>query len=291
MSNLSEAVDLKDLKAVKALLAGGADPNEGAVLCAAMELRSKSIVKALLAAGADPNVKDQWDANALHHLAMGMRDAKIGALLVSAGVDLNALCGDIHDQLAALHAAVAVKKLDFANFLIESGADIEVKCGDWQDTPLLRLLRSTSGEMSALERQNALWLLEHGANPNATNDAGLNALHLAARSSDVAFVDQLIERGAALALDPFGASPLRYTMRRRGRDKAMWARLLELGADINEIANGESVLMFAQLHGNVQAIRWLLERGADVSCTDKDGKTVRERAVELDQPKVLAALP
>ena len=291
MSALTAAVRNKDAKAVKALLDGGANPNDPSFLLArAVELRSKTIVKALLGAGADVNAPNAEGHRPLHLLAQGMRDAAIGALLLDAGAEIDATDDQRFRGYTALHYAMRAKKLDFAQFLFERGADLEVRNVSKGETPLMMLLRTETGVLSATERANALWLIERGADVNTRSDNGCAPLHHAAENATVDMVNLLIERGATASVNKYGGSPLHYTMTTKAKDTALWDRLLALGCSLEQQEQGSTVLATAQTNRNATAVKWCLARGADPNAVDSDGVTPLESARKLGQDEIISLL-
>jgi len=291
MSELFEAVRDKDAKAVKALLAQGVSPNGPGEppLHRALKLKSKTIVKALLGAGADVSVVHNG-FQAMHLLAQGLRDPKLGELMLAAGADIDALDEERFSGKSPLHYAVNVKKLDFAEWLVDRGANLETKCRKYGDTPLMMQLRSDSGEMNGREIAAARWLMARGADVHTVNHHGDGTLHHCAESGPKELLEELLDAGALPVRNTFGGSPLRYTMRTHGKDTELWARLLQLGCELEEVAHNETVIMSAQSSWNAVAVAFCVRKGADLTAVDNEGKNVVERARELNQPKVLKAL-
>ncbi len=62
-------------------------------------------------------------------------------------------------------------------------------------------------------------------------------------------------------------------------DAAAVSRLLKQGADVGFIDGGATALHFAAYNGHFEAVKALLEAGADASCKDDDGKTPVHDAV------------
>ncbi|MDO4200272.1 MAG: ankyrin repeat domain-containing protein [Clostridia bacterium] len=57
--------------------------------------------------------------------------------------------------------------------------------------------------------------------------------------------------------------------------------MLDNGARINEVDyEGHTALMMSAIRQNSDAVKFLLERGADASLRDKDGKTALDFALE-----------
>lgn len=292
---LGSAVQSKDAKAAKAAVAAGADVNGKTgvgtpYLCAAIEKKSKTLVKLLLGADADVQATDRQGQAAVHYLAEHLRDTKILAVVAEKGADLDARDEVKFKGWTALHHAVRFKKRDFAEALVEHGAELDVKCTEKQETPLMLLLRSDSGVMNATEEANALWLIEAGADVNTVNELNAGTLHMAAQSGSRKLLDALLAAGARPTTNKYGSTPLHYCVSTNDKDTALWDRLIGLGCGLEDRARGETVIMRAQMSWNATAVAYFIEKGADLAAKDDEGKTVLERAQELNQTKIIALL-
>lgn len=131
-------------------------------------------------------------------------------------------------------------------------------------------------------------LLKHGADINLENGKGETPFSVACLvKSDI--VPYLVNCGASIdALSEGKRSPLMHSVH-SGNTRAI-KFLLDKGADINYVHNGETPLALAARRGYKKSMEILLERGADVEkCSDKlisgaciskkDG--ILERIVEL----------
>ena len=105
-------------------------------------------------------------------------------------------------------------------------------------------------------------LLDHGADPKATNRAGATALHYGAFDPEI--VKPLLRRGAdPKAHTKRGNTPL-HIAAAHPRGTPAVELLLAAGADVNALGRSDegmkiSVLMFAAATGNLETIRLLLE--------------------------------
>ncbi|MDX1434688.1 MAG: ankyrin repeat domain-containing protein, partial [Gammaproteobacteria bacterium] len=112
-------------------------------------------------------------------------------------------------------------------------------------------------------------LLLNGAAHDATDDAGRDALLLAAEDGSLASVDALLEAGA----DPNRRAAGGETCLGRaviGAHAGVAERLLVAGADVDAPAgNGQTPLIIAVRTGNARTVDVLLEAGADVNARER----------------------
>lgn len=295
--DLCAAVEKKDAKGATAALAAGASPDARSptrkisALEMAIALKSKPLVKLLVSKGANLTAFNDDGRNALHLLAYNFPDPAMVELVLDKGVPVDELDKVKFEGKAALHHAVTKKKLDFAELLVKRGADVNVEDSEDGYTPLHQLCKSNSGAMSDTEVANALWLIEKGADiQRATPEGKYTPLHLAASSSG-AMTEHLLARGAKITRDKWGNTPLLSSMSTHSRDVARWERLLAAGCQLDDQNETKrTLLMEAQSSWNEFAVKWLVQRGADVTLKDEKGKTVLERAQELKQDKILKVL-
>ena len=230
--------------------------------------------------------------------AAARRDAPLVEAVKAADVDaVRALVGDpdvdvdaaAADGATALHWAVHRDDVRLVAVLLEAGADVAA-ANRYGVQPIS--LAAENGNAAVVEA-----LLDAGADPNASLRGGETALMTAARTGDAATIRALLVRGA----DPNARDGF------RGQTALMWAAarnnaaavhaLAELGADIHAQTvtaerapggnrlfyapppTGFSALTFAARGGHLDALRVLLETGADVNATLSDGQSALVVAV------------
>jgi ankyrin repeat protein len=123
-------------------------------------------------------------------------------------------------------------------------------------------------------------LVKLHADVNAPQPDGTTAMHWAARWDDVAMADALLGAGANVKVaNRFGATPLSLACSNGGA--AMIEKLLKAGEDPNAVVSeaGDTALMLAARTGKPDALKVLLEHGADANKTNAEGQTALMWAV------------
>jgi ankyrin repeat protein len=292
-------------------------------------------VRLLLERGADVDIRDYGDNAYALHFAADAADLAIVTLLVEAGSDVVGE-GDDH-QIGVLGWATCFGRVreDVAAYLLAHGArrnlwsaialdrEEEVRGFIARDPSLLgaRMSRNehhrTPLHHAAAKNRPRMvqLLLELGADPNATDAAGMNALAAAAQNqADPAVVDMLLAAGArfdfvsALSLarydlvetmlneDPSRIGPdgrdtiaLHLCVSKKNAAALRW--LIAHGVDVNAKrslwdCNATALHMTAE-SGAVDIARMLLEAGADPNIRDdKYEATVLGWAEYCEQPQV-----
>ncbi|XP_068913153.1 uncharacterized protein [Tenebrio molitor] len=156
--------------------------------------------------------------------------------------------------------------------LIECGLDVDQQCNT-KRTPL---------HFAANDDVIAKLLLDLGANINATDEDGQNALHIALQNSKVntRIVKLLIDKGIDVnGRDCNGRTPLHHCCIEGHYDALVI--LLEYGTNINaKDSMNRSPLYDAISWDYYNCVKVLLDHGADINAVDKSGKTVLHAAVE-----------
>jgi ankyrin repeat protein len=202
--------------------------------------------------------------------------------LLQQSVDVNAPAAD---GTTALHWAVHRDDLETVDLLIRAGADVRA-ANRYGVMPLS--LAAVNGRAAIVER-----LLKAGADPNTSLPEGETALLTAARTGKADTIRLLLAHGADVNASVNGQTALMWAAARN--NVAAIGTLVELGADINARTNsppqsvgrtsesgntfsapsptGFTPLMFAIRAGHLDAVRLLLEAGANVNDTLSDGTT------------------
>ncbi len=182
--------------------------------------------------------------------------------------------------------AAAIGSLDAMKLLIERGAEVNAQ----------NAFGSTALMWSARDAQKVRFLLAHGADVNKATKTGRTALTIAALSNPSAeTVHMLLERGADPSLvDNLGNNAFLSAL--KGNDAATIRLLADSPGDVNRADPlGETPLMREAAMRNIEAVKLLLEKGAECKTQRRPGDSprlkVKNGKVELGgfTPLIMAA--
>lgn len=126
----------------------------------------------------------------------------------------------------------------------------------------------------------AYLLKQPGIQIDATNMADETALMLAANANDLASANLLIEAGASVNRPNW--TPLHYAASKG--HTAMMRLLIENDAYVDaESPNGTTPLMMAAYYASPNAVKLMLEEGADPLLKNQDGQTALDMALVKDK--------
>lgn len=190
--------------------------------------------------------------------------------LLDSNVDINEASTN---GCTALMWAIVFKRRDILSLLLDEGADIE-QADTKGTTPLMFAALAKDLEIFRI-------LLDEGADFNAAQTGGKNEIgttvlhHAVSRKDNLAIVKLLIKQGADVnAANETGRTPLLKAVTWGGVEYI--ALLLDAGAELSHISNvGTTVLHEAILPSgeNLEMIKLLISKGADVTATNNRGET------------------
>ena len=197
--------------------------------------------------------------------------------LIEYGADAKALDSALFEAVDSYHIDKSLA-IEVARLLLDSGADFNAVTG--YHSALFCAYRKDFSGMVQL-------FLDRGADPNAIDGRGDSPLRASLYSSQHSPLRQevlqvLLERGADPDRPfPDGNTPLLQMALGDGeRPKSEYIQavttLLEHGANpsLAHARTGETPLMVAAVDLNVDLVKLLLERGADVTHVNREGKSV-----------------
>ena len=263
------------LLGAQALLAAGAEVNAANDLGAtplwlAAENGSLAMTNVLLKAGADPGIT-LTSGETIVMTASQSGNGDVVRALLAAGADPNAAV--TRDQTALMWAAARGHSAA-VGALIEYGADLEARS-------LVRTQYVKSEKEQDSHPDYKYWIEQGGNTP----------LIFSARSGDLRSAQLLVEAGADVnGLSAFGTSPA--IMAIHGGNAALLDILLENGAATESKASGHTALHAAILLGNLDAVKALLNHGADVESLLEKPTPVRRQATDYNfHDALLGATP
>ena len=201
-------------------------------------------------------------------------DENLVRLLLGHNADVNI---QNNHQVTPLCWSVEKGSENFISLLLEHNADLNIQNKDGY-TPLHRLVLRNDENLVRLS-------LEHNVNAdvNIQDNNGYTALHLAVMNGTVNIIRLLLEHKADVNIQhKYGFTPLHLSARFIHKDgNEIIDLLLQYGVrniDIRDV-EGRTPVQMAVRCGNAQAVKKLVDLGADVSLVKADKKD----AVELER--------
>jgi ankyrin repeat protein len=286
---LSEACQLGNAAIVEALLRAGADAKtvttaDGeTVLMTAARSGNVDIVKSLIAHGAEINAKENYRDQTALMWAAAERHPEVVKVLLDHGADWKIVSQYRSAGMPKLSAASSVTPmakggltaLDFAaregvvetaRVMLDAGVDINQADGDGASPMVVAILNK--------RYTFAKYLLDRGADPNIADSYGRAPLY--------ALLDMRNEDYSAMPMhkeeDPMPSFDLLQALLDKGAkpNAAMTKPLAgRSGMDYGDstLGAGATPLMRAARAGDVEAMKFLVAKGADTKLTTRDGST------------------
>jgi ankyrin repeat protein/tetratricopeptide (TPR) repeat protein len=152
--------------------------------------------------------------------------------------------------------------------------------GEQGRTPLLMAVWNESSDL-------AVFLLEHGANPNARDAYGIYAVHVAAMYGDLKVLEALARRKAnfgVLSQEARETALMQIARTGKGKPNSLKVAklLIDKGVPVNaKAAHGSTALRYAIGARNLDMVRYLIARGADVNEESPSGGPPIALAIQL----------
>ncbi|MEE9910523.1 MAG: ankyrin repeat domain-containing protein [Deltaproteobacteria bacterium] len=296
-------------------------------LFAAIKEGRPEAVKALIAKGADVNLRTETGSTPLMYAA-DRNQFTIVRILLLAGADVNA--GNGANNTALIYASIK-GHVSVVRELLRKKADVNVKNlakGDaliyavmGQKTPVVKVLLSSGARVtdqyddgkSALmmavhdgSTDIARLLISHKADVNAADPNQMTALMMACEKGNAELVEALLKAGADIhRKSKYGDTALgkaiaghhlpvvKILVKKGGyvdRQEALFSAvmngnleivrlLLTKDADVNRRGFGGGTLLMLAVDKNLPLVKFLMARGADVQMKDDEGETALMKAV------------
>lgn len=185
------------------------------------------------------------------------------------------------DEVTFIEAARQGDNTTVAKFLA-AGLDVNLidKRDDERSTILM--VAAMAGKTDTVKL-----LLDHGAAINAKTKKGRTALTWASWRGMTDTVRVLLAAGADInSRDSMGSTPLTFAVSRNRTETV--AVLLNAGAktEFHHTETGQTALIDAVVRGNIDIVRLLLEKGANVNEQDKEGRKPVDWARRLNRVEI-----
>ena len=147
-------------------------------------------------------------------------------------------------------------------------------------------LAAEQGDVSEVKQ-----LIKRGAVIDARDDCKWTPFMRAAQKGHLAVVKVLQDAGANInAVDKNGYTALMATV--INYQPEMFSYLLEQSVELNarDTTTGWTALIWAVKDGRINMARQLLDKGADFTLKDTDGKTAHDWAVEKNREEIISLL-
>jgi ankyrin repeat protein len=133
--------------------------------------------------------------------------------------------------------------------------------------------------------RRAEWLLEHGAHPNAVHAYSGHPLHEMAQLDGFSQIQSLLERYGGTPARLQGAAAFQAACMRMDVGLAR-----SLAAEHPEFAQAPAPMLKAAINGRAEVVELLLSLGANANATEKDGITALHRAVQSGSVQAMRLL-
>jgi len=239
-------------------------------------------------------------------------------ILVLFAIPLHTASGEEKSPGDQFAIAIESGDLDAVKALVNGGAkaDTLIEYGEHKITPLMKACWDGQQEIAS-------YLIESGANVNATDDDGetpifsaikrdrpeltqlliekkaninikdsrqFSPITIAAAAGSDKIIELLVKAGAELKSETYGLTPLMFAISAKKLDTVRL--LIKLGAPVNQISSmsGQTALFSAIYSANAEMVQVLIDSKANVNFKTKDGDTPIKAAQKGDQEDLIAIL-
>jgi cytohesin len=177
------------------------------------------------------------------------------------------------DGSTPLHVSALWGTLGVGQFLVQKGADVNARDSGGK-TPLHNALWRPIDIFSRRAKNMVAFLIERGANTDALDKNDSSPLHRAVEAGDADLIGQLLNKNVNVdARDKRGQSPL-FALMTKTSDLALVKTLIDRGTQLNlRPQDGSSLLARAAQTSRKELVQLLLDKGADVNSRDTENRT------------------
>ena len=241
-----------------------------------------SMIKEFHKQGSSLEARDDKGQTVLFHAVKGKQHAVIEWLTGKGRANVQAVD---KQGLTALHVAAQACDVKSAEILLKHNADVNA-LSSYNLTPLHCIPHSEGARLLIL-------LHEKGADINAFDKDKNRLVHKAASRGDSASL--LFKVASDLGVDLKAPGAQGNTPAHHAADsgsKIILGLLNQKEIDIQAVRNaaGYTPLMLAARAGKIEAMRFLLERGAGYNVADSDGRSLIELSIHWGNPEVISLL-
>ena len=202
------------------------------------------------------------------HWSARKRNENLCRLLVEHNAEVNI---QDNDGVTPFHWSVIKGNENLCRLLIEHNADVNTQDKREGYTPLHLCVFEGNENLSRL-------LLEHNADVNIQGNDGYTPLHWSAREGNGNLCRLLLEQNGDANIQGYdGCTPLHLSARENSDCSKIIDLLVNYGVENINIHDAESLtpLHLAVRHGNSQAVKKLVDLGADISVVTADEEDAR----------------
>jgi ankyrin repeat protein len=258
----------------------------------ATKTRNEIVIETLLKAGANVNIVNKQNHNSLILAAPRSGEDQKNIQKTYRIIDLLKQYGAVDEKSCILHTMAAENSAADLKKTIEEHPEIDIDTKDSHGfTPLFT---------AALHNQidNVKVLIEAEANMNLKNNAGYTAVYIATKLGHIETIRLLLKAGAYSYLADADGNTALHMAALNGcsyGEKKLFADyteivdiLLEYNADIEAKGKVGTPLHAAVMHGDKEIIQKLLNVGANILSTDKNGNTALHLAAYMPNKEEIA---
>ena len=238
--------------------------------------KNTAVYDAFFKAGIDPKKKYQDGANLLLMAIPYDKDLALTNYFISKGMSLK----DVdNDGNTAFNYAARTGNITLLKTLLEKGVK-------YTDNALIIAAQGSRRETNTLETYKYL-VEDLKIKPTATSKTGETVLHfLVSKPNQTEIINYFLAKGVdANKADNEGNTPLMVAA--SAKETTALEQFLPIVKNINtQNGKGESALTIAVKSGTPSAVELLLNKGADVTVTDKEGNNLGVYLIQSYKPQM-----